>query len=246
MRTLILLLVSALFLLAVILPACRHELVLPPLDDNTSPQDTLVDPADYSGWPCDPDTVYFESQVLPLLISQCARSGCHDAQSHKEGVILIDYQTVINTGEVRPFKPDNSELYKVIVSTNPGKRMPEPPNAPLTAEQKALIRKWIEQGALNNSCNENYGGCDTTGVTYTNFVSPLLATYCVGCHSGTNPSGNLRLTNYTEVTASAQSGKLFGAIAHEQGYVAMPQGGAALSPCFVNKIQSWVETDMPE
>ena len=36
---------------------------------------------------CSPDTVYFSQTILPLITSNCAMSGCHDAISHKEGVI---------------------------------------------------------------------------------------------------------------------------------------------------------------
>ncbi len=247
MRNIIFAFFAIVFLAGIFLPSCRHELVLPFTDD---PTDTVppppVDTADYSGVPCDPDTVYFQNQVLPLLISQCAKSGCHDVQSHEEGVVLVDYQRVMNTGEVKPFDPSDSELYKVLFKTDPEERMPPAPNSPLTTEQKDLIKKWIEQGAQNNSCNESYGSCDTTNVTYTNFVGALMANRCTGCHGGANPSGGLKLTNYAETKASALSGKLYGTVARLPGYVAMPQGGAALSDCYVAKIKNWVDNGAPQ
>lgn len=247
MRSLIFALTCLLVLIGLSLPSCRHELVLPLATD---PIDTVppppIDSGDYTGTPCSPDTVYFQNQVLPVLISQCAKSGCHDVASHEEGVVLVDYQRVMSTGEVKAFKPSNSELYKVLFKSDPDERMPPAPNAPLSTDQKNLIKKWIEQGALNNVCNENYGGCSTDNVTYTNFVSALFANQCTGCHSGANPSGNLKLTTYDEAKASAQSGKLYGSVAHLQGFVAMPQGGQALSPCFVKKIKAWTDAGMPQ
>jgi len=250
MRSLIFGFFLAVFLGTLFLPSCRHELVLPitndPVDTIQPPPPPPVDTGDYSGIPCDPDTVYFQNQVLPLLISQCAKSGCHDAQTHKEGVKLIDYQSVINTGKVKPFQPSSSKMYTMLNLSNPEDRMPPAPNSPLTTDQKNLIKKWIEQGALNNACNEGYGSCDTTNVTYTNFINPLLANRCTGCHSGANPSGGLKLTNYAETKASASGGKLYGSIAHLAGYKAMPQGGAALTSCYVDKVKAWINKGMPQ
>jgi hypothetical protein len=226
---------------ALVLPSCKHD---PLFSGNVDPDP--VDTTDTSGIPCSPDTVYFQNQILPLLISRCAMPGCHDAASKQKGVVLTDYQQVMSTAKVKPFNPGGSDLYEVITDNDPDDRMPRPPAAPLTTEQKAMIRKWIEQGAKNNTCNENYGACDTTNVTYTNYVGTLLANHCTGCHSGANPSAGLRLTTYAEAKAAGQTGKLYGAIARLPGYPAMPQGGAALSVCAVSKVKNWVDGGMPE
>lgn len=248
MRTLILAFSLGIALVAIFLPSCRHELVLPL--DGSGPQDTIplppIDSADYSGTPCSPDTVYFQNQILPILVSQCAKSGCHDVQSHKEGVIMVDYQRIISTGKVKAYYPNSSKLYTVLSISNPEDRMPPAPDSPLSTEQKNLIKKWIEQGALNNECNENFGGCDTTNVTYTNFVGPLMANSCTGCHGVNNPSGGIRLTSYAETKTSAQSGRLYGSIAHQAGYKAMPDGAPALSTCFINKVHAWISAGMPQ
>ena len=232
--------------------SCRHELILPEGPDEviTDPQDTIPDPpvdtADYSGTPCSPDTVYFQNQVLPLIISACAKSGCHDAITHEEDLNLTSYAGVMSDGIVKPFNPANSKLYKVLIDTDPGDRMPPPPDAPLSADQKALIYKWIQQGALNNECNENYGGCDTTGVTYANFIAPLMANKCQGCHSGAGASGNIRLTTYDEVRTYGQNGRLLGSIVWQTGYQKMPDGGAQLSVCFQDKVRAWINAGMPQ
>ena len=99
---------------------------------------------------CSPDTVYFQQSVLPLITSNCAMSGCHDAISKKEGVILTDYTNIIR--EVKVSSPASSDLYKCLFA-NSEDRMPPAPAAEFSLTQKALVLKWIQQGAKNNSCS---------------------------------------------------------------------------------------------
>ncbi len=235
-------------LLGLFLPSCRHELgPLPimPID----PNDTTVvvipsDPIDTTGVPCDPDTVYFQNQILPLLASNCAMSGCHDEITHKEGIIMTDYTNIRQ--KVVPFNPNQSKIYKSIIDTDPNDRMPRPPAPAFTTEQKNLVKKWIEQGALNNVCNESYGKCDTTNVSYTTYVQPLVAGKCQGCHGINNPGGGIKLTNYDEVKASAQTGKFYGAITWSPGFKKMPQSGPQLSSCQTSKVKAWIDAGMPQ
>ncbi|HNM24836.1 MAG TPA: hypothetical protein PKL15_05370 [Saprospiraceae bacterium] len=235
-------------LLLLLLPACKHE--LGPISIEPDPNDTIVVPppppdlGDTTGVPCSGDTVYFQNQILPLMISTCALSNCHNVQSHEEGVITTDYAHIMQ--HIKPFYPNQSKIYKVIIDNDPGDRMPRPPASPWTQAQINLLKKWIEQGALNNACNENYGQCDTSGVTYTAFVQPLVANYCLGCHGNSNPGAGIKLTSYNEVKACAQSGKFYNSIAWAPGYSAMPQNGNQLSACYVSKIRAWVEAGMPQ
>lgn len=186
--------------------------------------------------PCSPDTIYFKNDILPLLISNCTMSGCHDAVSHKEDVILTDYANVISTGDVKAFKPSKSDLYKAITETDPDKIMPPSGSLPASAIQQ--IATWITQGALNNQCD----GCDTTGtIRYSTQITPLLQTYCNGCHSGASPSDGINLSNYAGVKSSVDNGGLWGAVSHQTGYAAMPQNAAKLGACELTKIQKWIQ-----
>ena len=85
------------------------------------------------------------------------------------------------------------------------------------------------------------GTCNTTTVTYTNSVAPLLqANGCIGCHSGAAPSGNISLQAYTTVRTVALNGKLLGAISHAAGFSPMPKGGTKMSDCSILKIKAWI------
>ena len=193
-------------------------------------------------YPCDPDTAYFQNEVLPLLLSSCATTGCHDRQTAKEGVILVDYASIMETGEVKPGNPGDSELYEVLFDTDPEERMPPSPNNPLTTEQKSLIEKWILQGAKNNFCQAD---CDTTNVTFSANVWPVMETNCMGCHSGGSPSGGVSITNYNQLVTLANDGRLLGTIKQLNGYAAMPPNGSKLSDCYIATIEIWINNGTP-
>jgi hypothetical protein len=84
--------------------------------------------------------ISFASQVQPIVVNNCAQSGCHDGSGRSFS--LIDYSKII--GKVNPGDAANSRLYTSIINRS------MPPNNPLTDEQTKLIYIWIIQGAENN------------------------------------------------------------------------------------------------
>ncbi len=188
---------------------------------------------------CSPDSVYFANEVLPLINSNCATAGCHDAITHKEGVELTSYSKIRTY--VKPFNGGDSKLYEVIVKTNDD-RMPPAPMSPLTAAQKSTILKWINQGAFNNQCT---GGCDTSSFTYAATVSVTINTFCKGCHNPASLGGGIDLSTYASTRVQAINGKLAGTISHAAGFIAMPQGGSKLSDCQVSQVKKWIAAGTP-
>lgn len=84
------------------------------------------------------------------------------------------------------------------------------------------------------------GPCDTTAVTYSTTVVPILTTNCYACHSGTAAAGaGIKLDNYNSVMLQVNNGKLLGAVEQRAGYIPMPQGGK-LQSCDIAKIRTWV------
>ncbi len=231
---------------ATMFTSCKHEPLfgddgLTPID-STDTLDTIgVIDTIPSGTPCDPDKVYFETEVLPILISNCAMAGCHNAASHQDGVILDSYANVMQSGEAEPFDPNDSKIYEAITETDLDDRMPPPPNAALSQDQIQVISNWILQGAQNLECDPNAGGCDTTDVSFSQTLNPIINTYCKGCHSGTNPSGGISLETYSGVKTVALNGKLYGAISWASDSPKMPQGGNKLDDCTISKFKSWID-----
>jgi len=82
--------------------------------------------------------------------------------------------------------------------------------------------------------------CDTTNITYSAKVLPLIQNNCYSCHSGSAPSANVSLDSYAGVKAQADNGKLIGTISHASGFSPMPQGGNKLSSCEISTIQTWI------
>jgi hypothetical protein len=85
--------------------------------------------------------------------------------------------------------------------------------------------------------------CDTTNVTYSGTIVPILNSYCIGCHSGSLPSGGITLTSYTNVQALASTGALMNALTGN-GVPLMPPSGS-LSPCKIGQFEIWIRNGMP-
>ncbi len=233
--------------------ACQHDPAIILVDDDMMPGDTtvidttIIDPdTSQTNTPCEPDIVYFELQILPILKSNCAFSGCHDDASAQDGVILTSYQSVIATADVEPFNLDDSEIYEVLVHTDEAERMPPPPTARLSSAQINLIAKWILQGGEDRQCNPDIGNCDTTAVSFSQTIQPVIADHCQGCHGGATPAGGIRLSDYEGIKTVALDGRLAGAISWTDGFEPMPQGGDKLNDCFISQLNAWIENGAPQ
>lgn len=213
-------------LMVLITLSCKHH------PDLTQITPDPTDTTSTTEKPCNPDSVYFVNDILPIIASNCAKSGCHDPITHTKDLVLNSYSEIMEI--VKKFQANNSDLYEVITETDPDKLMPPPPNNPLTPEQIALIYTWIMQGAPNNSCNS----CDTTSVSFSQHILPIMNQSCFACHSGASPSGGILLTNYTQVKAQVLNGKLVPAV-KRTGPKPMPPA-ASLPTCSINKIAAWV------
>ncbi len=218
-----------------------------------SPLTGIIDPIDTTGVidtdtivlpplvTCSEDTAYFTNDVLPILVSSCAITGCHDAESHEEGIVLSTWSSIMASDVVTPGDPGDSELFEKLFESDPEERMPPAPYAPLTSEEIAILNTWVSQGALNNSCDD----CDTADVTFSGVVNPIISAYCTGCHGDVSPSASLSLTSYEDVAFAAANGSLMSSLYATDGYVLMPYGSSPLPACRIEQIQIWVDAGAP-
>ena len=99
------------------------------------------------------EKVQFGRDVLPILANHCFTCHGPDAKTLKAGLRLDVFETAtkkLKSGRraVVPGNAKESELLARIFAEDADERMP-PKNAkkPLTAEQKSLLKRWIEEGA---------------------------------------------------------------------------------------------------
>jgi hypothetical protein len=90
--------------------------------------------------------------------------------------------------------------------------------------------------------------CDTSNITYTIDIQPIFEQNCYLCHSTSTPViyySNLNLEDTTHIQRVIDNGKLLKNIKHEPDGIPMPQGGAKLSDCNINKIENWINNGNP-
>ena len=102
-----------------------------------------------------PDIIDYNYHVKPILSDRCF--ACHgpDEKVLEAGLRLDSYDTATQELEeseghyaITPGNLKKSQVYHRIISDDPGLMMPPPEsNLSLSAEEKAILLKWIEQGA---------------------------------------------------------------------------------------------------
>lgn len=87
--------------------------------------------------------------------------------------------------------------------------------------------------------------CDTTTVTYSATIAPLMNASCNSCHGGTAAAGaGIVLDTYTGVKTYAANGKLLNSIIQNGAASAMPKGSSKLPDCSINKVRAWINKGM--
>lgn len=92
----------------------------------------------------------FETKIRPILVERC--QGCHGSKKQWAALRLDSLEALLEGGDsgpaVTPGEPEKSELLYRISEEDDSIRMPPPEaGAPLSREEVAAFRRWIEQGA---------------------------------------------------------------------------------------------------
>jgi hypothetical protein len=96
----------------------------------------------------------FEDAVQPILEARCL--SCHNRSKRKGELILTSYDEMLAGGEsgavLVPGDPAHSELFRrITLPENDEDRMPGQGKAPLTEDQIAIIKWWIENKSPANA-----------------------------------------------------------------------------------------------
>jgi mono/diheme cytochrome c family protein len=103
-----------------------------------------------------PGTISFRRDIAPLLVQKC--QACHGPDKAESSYRVDTFAHLKTAGdnELAPFtagKPDDSELLRLIASEDKDERMPKDAD-PLSAEEIAAVKKWIEEGAAFDGGDE--------------------------------------------------------------------------------------------
>ena len=106
--------------------------------------DTAIDPK---------KPVSFHKHIRPVLEANC--QGCHQPAKDKGGYVMTDFKRLLAPGDsgkvaVEPGKPEASHLLEQITPKNGEAEMPKG-KPPLSQPEIDLIRRWIIEGARNDT-----------------------------------------------------------------------------------------------
>ena len=91
-----------------------------------------------------PDNVSFEADIIPIFEASCNTAGCHSGAIPPDLQSEVAYKNLINGGYVTDITAaENNILYQKI---DIGGSM----EVYATDLERAYIKKWIEEGALEN------------------------------------------------------------------------------------------------
>jgi hypothetical protein len=96
----------------------------------------------------EPQAIEFNRDIRPILSENCFYCHGPDPQHRQADLRLDDRQAALEASAIIPGNPSDSQLARRINSEDPELLMPPADsNKKLTQDQKALLQRWIAQGA---------------------------------------------------------------------------------------------------
>jgi len=193
----------------------------------------------FDSLPSEDVSVCFETEILPLFISNCSGQGCHNSIDKEDGYDLTTYEGIM-TG-IKAFDVNGSKLMESILDTDPDKIMPPPPASPLTSAQIAKISEWINEGAAKTAGCQAVACDSISNMSFATDIFPIVQTNCAGggCHDAGTSAGGYNLTNYSGVKNSVDNVRMLGTIKHQSGFSVMPPS-SQLTDCDIQRIETWI------
>lgn len=94
-----------------------------------------------------PGPVSYARQVAPIFQARCAE--CHGAETKEAGLDLSNYAAVMKGSEYGTVIEAGNPAESLVIEMVTAGEMPQDAD-PLSEEEIALIRAWIQAGAANN------------------------------------------------------------------------------------------------
>ncbi len=98
--------------------------------------------------------VSYKTDIEPIVSRHCY--GCHQGAKQQGSYVMTGFDSLLAGGEseqvaIVPGKPDESHLIELITPVDGDAAMPADPFKPLSEVEINLIRRWITEGANNDS-----------------------------------------------------------------------------------------------
>ncbi len=87
--------------------------------------------------------------------------------------------------------------------------------------------------------------CNLDAVSFNEEIAQIINQNCGSCHGATFPSGGLSLTNYTQISAAANSGIIMNRISRSPGDPLLMPTTGKMSSCNIDKIDAWIKAGAP-
>ncbi|MBY0524137.1 MAG: hypothetical protein K2R98_12100 [Gemmataceae bacterium] len=126
-------------------------LMLAPETSSAQPPTAAASPTVVAQAPKGP--ISFINQVAPIFKENCF--SCHDAKKRKGKLDMTTIEAMLKGGENESDdshilvngKPDESDVYKRIVTTTARRMPPKDAGDPLPKDKMAIVEQWIKEGA---------------------------------------------------------------------------------------------------
>jgi hypothetical protein len=155
----------------------------------------------------------YEDAVRPLLTKRCGK--CHTGEKPAARLRIDDYRALVEGGlsgpGIVPGKPDESFVcQRISLAATDDDRMPPEDEPPMTADEIALVRFWVERGAspeLSLPAKEVPAGALRAAANYappSREESSLRADAgCAACAVASSPRAPARAFGLVGLAASA-------------------------------------------
>lgn len=209
----------------------------------------------------------FQALKVEILDAKCAR--CHNGSTTEGGVDFTSYETMLaNPSLVTPGNLESSGVYAAVADGSMPLGGPR-----LSAEEVQAIGDWILAGAPQGDFDSS--GSPTPQpvpqppnqppsppptlppqpappspapvASYSVIQAQIFDRSCVRCHSGSRPSGNVDLTNYSLLMANTRP-KVVEPGLPKKSLVyteitsgSMPPRGAKVDPALTAILKTWIE-----
>ena len=141
--------------------------------------------------------VFYETAVANIVRTRCLK--CHDTKRREGGLDLSSAEGIVAGGEsgevIGSNRPEASLLLEFVTSGE----MPPEDEPPLTAAQKAAVRKWILAGAKFRTPPRE------RTITHHDVI-PILLLRCTACHGTRRQEGGLDLRTRESILKGGKSG----------------------------------------